>query len=301
MYYVQLIILGLPIAGIFALLATGVVMVYRATRVLNLALGGMAMFTAYVLYWLTNAPGGPGLPVGLGLVLALAFAAGLGWWLEAMLLRPLRGRPVLAHVIMTVGALALLTGIAGAIWGYDRQDAPSILPTGSNVSVLGAVIGIDRLMMLGITAVLMAGVVYLFKRTTLGLAMRAVSDDRNAALLMGVPSQRISTLAWMIGSVLGGAAGILLSPIIGLQPVNLTLLAIPAYAAALFGGLTSLPLTFAGAAMVGIVYAVVPSLPVIATSDFPGAREIVIFTAVILFMAFRPSAFAVDQTGEEMG
>ena len=299
MFYVQLFILGLPIAGIFALLATGVVMVYRASRVLNLALGGMAMFTAYILYWLTNAPGGPGLPVGIGLILALAFAAGLGWSLERFLLRPLRDRPPVASVIMTVGALALLTAVAGSIWGYDRQDAPSILPTGSNVKVLGTVLGVDRLLILAVTGALMLGVIYLFKRTTLGVAMRAVSDDRRAALLMGIPAERVSGLTWVIGSVLAGCAGIMLSPIIGLQPVNLTLLAIPAYAAALFGGLTSLPMTFAGAALVGVAYSIVPSLPVISSSDFPGAREVVIFAAVILFMFFRWQTFAGDLLEEE--
>src|SRR5688500_7647635 len=122
MYYVQLLILGLPIAGLFALLATGVVMIYRASRILNLAQGGMAMFSAYILYWLTNDPGGPGLPIIVGVILALVFAAGLGWATERFLLRPLREKPILSSVIMTVAVLAFLTAVAGSIWGYDRQD-----------------------------------------------------------------------------------------------------------------------------------------------------------------------------------
>lgn len=287
MFYVQLVVLGLPIAGLFALLATGVVMIYRASRILNLAQGAMAMFTAYVLFWLTRAASGPGLPVVVGLVLALAFAAFLGWAIERFLLRPLRDAPVLTSVIMTVAVLALLTSIAGSLFGYDRQDAPRILPTGANFRMGDAVIGFDRLMILAITAALMAAVVYLFKRTTLGVAMRAVSDDRRAAQLMGVPAERVSTLTWMLGSVLAGVAGILLSPIIGLQPINLTLLAIPAYAAALFGGLTSLPMALGGAAMVGVMFSLIPGLPIISTSGFPGVRELTIFAAVVLFLFFR--------------
>src|SRR5687768_8892424 len=119
MFFVQLFILGLPIAGVFALLATGVVMVYRASGILNLAQGGMAMFAAYAMYFLTNDPNGPGLPIPIGLVGALAFAGALGWATERFLLRPLRGRPVLTSVIMTVAVLALLTSVAGSIWGYD--------------------------------------------------------------------------------------------------------------------------------------------------------------------------------------
>jgi branched-subunit amino acid ABC-type transport system permease component len=287
MIYLQLFILGLPIAGLFALLATGIVMVYRASRILNLAHGGAAMFTAYILYWLNNDPNGPGIPVVIALVLALAFAAALGWAMERFLLRPLRDRPVLVSVIMTVGVLALLTALAGQFWGYDRQNAPHIIPAVTQLRFLDIAVGVDRLLILAITAGLMVGVIYLFRNTTLGISMRAVSDDRRAALLMGVPADRVSTLTWVLGSVLAGAAGILLSPIIGLQPINLTLLAIPAYAAALFGGLTSIPLTLTGAALVGLIFSEVPELPGISTSSFPGARELVIFGTVILFLFFR--------------
>jgi len=301
MFYVQMFILGLPIAGLFALLAIGIVMIYRASHILNLAHGAMAMFTAFVFYALTNAPKGPRLPIWLAVIVALVFAGTLGGAIERVLLRPLRDRPVLASVIMTVGALALLTAIAGAIWGYDRQDAPSILPRGRSISLAGAVIGLDRLLMIAITGALVGLVILLFKRSMLGIAMRAVSDDRRASVLMGVPADRVSTVTWVIGSVLAGIAGILLSPIIGLQPVNITLLAIPAYAAALFGGLSSFPMTLAGSAVLGIMYSMIPSLPVIRTADFPGAREVAIFATVILFLFFRwEQLFGSDLAEEEV-
>jgi branched-subunit amino acid ABC-type transport system permease component len=225
--------------------------------------------------------------VAVGLIPTLIFAALLGWAIERFLLRPLRDRAALTSVIMTVAVLAFLTAVAGSIWGYDRQDAPRLLPQGHTVHVVGTVIGIDRLLVLGITAALMAAIIALFKRSTLGVAMRAVSDDRRAALLMGVPADRVSTATWVIGSLLAGIAGILLSPIIGLQPINLTLLAIPAYAAALFGALRSLPMMLAGAGAVGVMYALVPALPGISRSAFPGTRELAIFAAVILFLFFR--------------
>lgn len=286
MLYLQLFILGLPIAGLFALLGTGVVMIYRATRILNLAHGGVAMFSAYALYWLNSDSRGPQVPVVIALPLALVFAAALGWALERFLLRPLRDRPLLVSVIMTVGVLALLTALAGAFWGYDRQNAPAIVPTGA-VKFAGMAIGVDRLYILAVTAGLMFAVVYLFKYTTLGVAMRAVADDRRSALLQGIPADRVSSITWMLGSLLAGAAGILLSPIIGLQPINLTLLSIPAYAAALFAGLTSLPLLVMGAGAVGIMFSEIPAIPFVQSSGFPGARELVIFATVILFLFFR--------------
>ena len=287
-FYLELFILGLPIAGLFALLATGVVMIYRASRILTLAQGGVAMFTAYILYQLNHQPApnteekGFGLPLILALPLALLFAAVLGYVIERFLLRPLRDRPVLVSVIMTVGVLALLTGSAGIIWGYDKQAAPEITPQGV-VSFGGITIPVNQLFILGATAVIMFGVLYLFKYTTLGISMRAVADDRKAALLMGIPADRVASLTWILGSMLAGMAGILLSPIVALHPLILTLLSIPAYAAALFGGLTNLGRMMLGAGIVGVIYSMMPDIPRVGHL-MPGMRELAIFGFVIVFM-----------------
>jgi branched-chain amino acid transport system permease protein len=286
--YLELFILGLPIAGLFALLATGVVMIYRASRILTLAQGGVAMFTAYMLYQLNHQPApntaekGFGLPLIIALPLALLFAAALGYVIERFLLRPLRDRPVLVSVIMTVGVLAFLTGLAGIIWGYDRQTAPEITPTGV-VSFADITVPVNQLFILGATAVIMFGVLYLFKYTTLGISMRAVADDRKAALLMGIPADRVSALTWVLGSLLAGMGGILLSPIVALHPLILTLLSIPAYAAALFGGLTNIGRMVIGALVVGTLYSLMPDVPRIG-DIIPGTRELAIFGVVIIFM-----------------
>jgi len=287
-HYTELFILGLPFAGLFALLGTGVVMIYRASKILTLAQGAVAMFTAYILYQLNNDPKiyggrGFGLPLPIAFPLALAFAGLMGYAIERFLLRPLRDRAVLVSVIMTVGILAGLTGLAGIIWSYDRQEAPKLTPTGQT-HLFGITLGYDRLIILGMAVLIMLGVVYLFKRTTLGIAMRAVADDRRAALLMGIPADRVSSLTWVIGTMLAGLAGILLSPILQLQPLILTLIAIPAYAAVLFGGLTNLARMTIGAIVVGVLYSEVPSLPAIKSHDFPGTPELAIFLAVIVFM-----------------
>jgi branched-chain amino acid transport system permease protein len=291
--YIELFIVGLPIAGVFALLATGVVMVYRASKILTLAQGAVAMFGTYGFYQLANNPAetggkGWGIPVVIALPAALVFAGILGYAIERFLLRPLRDRPILVSVIMTVGLLALLTAIAGLIWSHDRQQAPQITPSG-RLTIADITVGYTQLTILAVTVVLMLGVVYLFKYTTLGIAMRAVADDRRAALLMGIPADRVSSLTWIIGGILAGLAGILLSPIVQLQPVVLTLIAIPAYAAALFGGLTNLSRMVVGALVVGTLYSIVPEIPpvkdwLVARHDFPGARELSIFMVVIIFM-----------------
>jgi len=287
-HYIELFILGLPFAGLFALLGTGVVMIYRASKILTLAQGAVAMFTAYILYQLNNTPNGPGthgfgIPLPFALPLAIIFAGAMGYVIERFLLRPLRDRAVLVSVIMTVGVLSGLTGLAGIIWSYDRQEAPNLTPTGQ-IRPFGITIGYNHLAIMGMSVVIMLAVVYLFKRTTLGIAMRAVADDRRAALLMGIPADRVSALTWIIGTILAGVAGILLSPLLQLQPLQLVLISIPAYAAVLFGGLTNLARMMLGAVLVGVLFSEVPSLPVIKTHAFPGTSELAIFLAVIVFM-----------------
>lgn len=286
--YIELFILGLPIAGVFALIATGVIMVYRASKILTLAQGAVAMFGAYILYQLNNDPSktggkGFGISIFIALPLAVVLCGILGYLMERFFLRPLRDRPVLVSVIMTVGILALLTAIAGHTWGYDRLAAPKIAPEGQ-LRIAGITLGYDRLFILGVTAVIMLAVLYLFKYTTLGIAMRAVADDRRAALLMGIPADRVSSLTWVLGAILAGLAGILLSPIVELNPLILTLIAIPAYAAALFGGLTNLARMVVGALLVGVLYSIVPAIPFAKNNDFPGERELAIFAVVIIFM-----------------
>lgn len=298
--YLELFILGLPTAGLFALLATGVVMIYRASKILTLAQGAVAMITAYMVYQLNNDPAvsggkGFGLPLVIAIPGALIFAAFLGFAMERFLLRPLRDRPVLVSVIMTVGILALITGLAGIIWGYDGRAAPNLVPQGKAVNFIGITLPYNRLMILAVTAVIMFGVVYMFKYTTLGVAMRAVADDRRAALLMGIPADRVSALTWVIGSVLAGMAGILLSPIVQLHPLVLTLLSIPAYAAALLGGLTNLTKMVLGALLVGVLYSLVNELPGIKGTEFPSVRELAIFGVVIVFMFFTGKATQLQE------
>jgi branched-chain amino acid transport system permease protein len=297
-FYLQNIILGLPIGVIWALLATGVVMIYRASRVLNLAVGAMAMISAYVLFQLAVQWN---VPLVLALVLTLGIAAFMGWFIERVLLRPIRDRPTLVSVIMTVGVLALLTELASNIYGQDRQNAPHLLPKGS-VHFLGIALGVDQLLTLVITLVIMASIVYLFRATTLGVAMRAVSDDRRAALLMGIPVNRVSSITWIIGSLLAAAAGILLSPQLGLTPQGLVFQSIPALAAALFGGLVSIELTFLGAIILGVLWSVLPGVELGSfrlNDKVIGVQEVAIFAFVIAFLTIRWKALFGSALREE--
>ncbi|HVL88898.1 MAG TPA: branched-chain amino acid ABC transporter permease [Actinomycetota bacterium] len=287
-FYIQNIILGLPIGVIWALLATSVVMIYRASRVLNLAVGGISMISAYMLFQMANDERW-GIPLPIAVVLTILFAAAIGWIIERILLRPLRDRPTLVSVIMTIGILSLTTEVASMVWTVDRQPAPNLLPTGA-IRFWGIALGVDQILTFFITMAIVGVVIYLFRATTLGVAMRAVSDDRRAALLMGVPVDRVSSLTWIIGSVLGAIAGILVAPQVGLTPLGMVFQSIPALAAALFGGLVSIELAFGGAMVLGVLWSVLPGVELGAWrlhDHVIGVQQIAIFALVVVFLVVR--------------
>lgn len=299
-FYLQNIILGLPIGVIWALLATSVVMIYRASRVLNLAVGGTSMISAYMLFQMSNEDRW-NIPLVIAVPLTLLFAAGMGWFIERILLRPLRDRPTLVSVIMTVGILSICTEVASVVWSVDRQPAPNLLPTGS-VRFLDIAVGIDQILQLFITLAIVGGVMYLFRATSLGVAMRAISDDRRAALLMGVAVDRVSSLTWIIGSMLGATAGILIAAHEGLTPLGMVFQSIPALAAALFGGLVSIELAFAGAMILGVLWSVLPGVQVGSFRLYDqviGIQQIAIFALVVLFLIVRWQALFGSAMREE--
>lgn len=299
-FYLQNIILGLPTGVIWALLATSVVMIYRASRVLNLAVGGTSMISAYMLFQLANDERW-GFPVPVALILALAIAAAMGYVMERFLLRPLRDRPALVSVIMTIGVLSVATEVATAVWKADQQPAVKLLPTKS-LRFLGIALGVDQILTFVITVAIVAGVIYLFRSTTLGVAMRAVSDDRRAAQLMGVPVDRVSSVTWIIGSMLGAVAGFLVAPQIQLTPLGMVFQSIPALAAALFGGLVSIELAFAGALLLGVIWSVLPGVEVASWrlhDNVIGVQELAVFALVILFLIVRWHALFGSAMKEE--
>lgn len=298
--HIQNIILGLPIGVIWALLATSVVMIYRASRVLNLAVGGTSMISAYMLFQMADSDRW-GIPLPIAVVLALAFAAGMGYAMERFLLRPLRDRPALVSVIMTIGVLSMCVGVARAVWGIDSQNPPKVLPSGS-IKFLDIAVGVDQVLTFLITVAIVAAIVWLFRSTTLGVAMRAVSDDRRAALLMGIAVDRVSSATWIIGTVLGAIAGILSSLTLRVDSLQLVFQSIPALAAALFGGLVSIELAFAGAMVLGVLWNILPGVQFGTWrlhDKVIGVQEIAIFALVIAFLIVRWQALSGSALKDE--
>jgi len=294
------VLLGLGPGAVYAGLGLGLVLVHRSSGVVHVAHGAVAAYVAYVFVEL-RAAGDLVLPIGrvhvsddvplaLAFVLSLAVAAGLGLVAYLLVFRPLRGAPPLAGLVASVGLMATLQALIVLRFGFSGRPVPVILPA-EPVRVLGNDVPRDRLLL---TAIVVAvGVVLwaVYRFTRFGLASRAASDDVTGVALVGWSPDRLASINWAVASVLAGAAGILVAPLTGLDPVTTTLLVVPALAAALVGRLVSFGATVGAALALGITQ----SLLLLAQDNWgwiprSGVREAVPFAVIVLALALGAGA-----------
>lgn len=276
-------VLGLSLGGVFALAALGIVLIYRVTGVLNFAHGAMGMFSTFVAWgavyrWHE--------PVWLAIVIAIAFAAVLGLFLQFAVFRPLAGRPPVVKAVVTIGILLVLQSAASLIWGNTQYHEPIRVVTGRSLIVARVPVGPDQVLIIATALVLALSLAAFLTYTRFGIAMRAVSDDPVSAGLWGVPVWLVGAVSWSLGSVLAAVAGILITPFINLDTVSLTLLILDALAAALIGGLVSLPLTVLGGFVIGLAESY-PSIWFKNSLGFPKLVAIAVILVVLLIRAPR--------------
>lgn len=244
-------VVGIVTGSIYAVAAGGLVVTYATSGIFNIAHGGIGMVMAFTFWELRVHQG---LPAPLALVLVVFVLAPLfGALVERVLVRGLRGATVATSLVVTVGLMVGLIGLAQGIWKpTEARNLEGFLsPSGFR---LGTVFVTWHEAITILTAAGVALFLWLFlSRTRIGIAMRAVVDDRNLAALNGARPDRVSMLSWALGASLASIAGILLAPVLQLNVTVLTLLVVNAYAAAMVGRLRSLPLTFAGALALGLI------------------------------------------------
>jgi branched-chain amino acid transport system permease protein len=232
--FVQLVVDGLSLGSVYAALALAIVLVHAATGLINFAQGGMAVLAAYVAWVLTNR----GVPLVFAIVASILFSFVLGALVERYLMRRFeRGDPDTA-VVVTIGLLTLITGVAGWLWTYNNQQFPSLFPL-DTVSFLGVSVSVRSL---GTTLVIIAAMVLLqglFYGTKLGLALRAVAINPQSAALSGIPVERLLMVGWGLAAALGAVAGALVAPQLTLTPGMLDNALLYALAACILGGLSS--------------------------------------------------------------
>lgn len=285
------LLLSLPLIGAYAIFTLGLVVIYRASKVLNLAHGAMAMVPAYVMHTLLEWS----IPLALALPLGVLAGGALGWLIERVFVRPLRGVSTTAQTVGTVAALGLLVALAGKIWGTGGRAGNPVFPEGQ-ITIADSGIRYGDLGLFVVMLVVAGGLYLLLQRTGVGLAMRGAADNARAAALMGVNPQLATSAAWVLGGATAAIAGILLAAVTVLHPVVLSLQAVPALVAALIGGLGSLPGALVGAAIVGGTLGLVPAIG--ALQEIEGSAQLLLAILAFGVMAARGERYvATDVRG----
>jgi branched-chain amino acid transport system permease protein len=275
----QQIVSGLAAGCIYALVALGLVIIYKTSGVVNFAHGDLATLSAFLAFAMVH---GSGVPLAPAFLVALAAAAALGALLQWGILRPLRDRHALGLTIVTLGISLILYGVTGWIWGYDTKAFPEVIG-GPPLTLGGTAISQANLAIFAITALLVLALYGFFQRTVLGKAVRAVAENRLAARLVGISPARVLLIAWSASAALGAVAGLLVAPITFLDPTMMADLMVKAFAAAVLGGLTSLPGAIVGGLLLGALESLV--------GGYLGTelRTTFAFTVIVFVLAVRPS------------
>jgi branched-chain amino acid transport system permease protein len=246
--FLQQVMSGLATGGIYASLALALVMIYQATDVVNFAQGEMAMFTTYLAWTMVNA----GVPYWVAFVITLVIGFVGGVVIERVVIRPVENAPILAIVIVTIGLLVILNSVAGFIWSYVQKPFPSPFPK-QPIRLGGLVIGAHDVGAISITLIVLFLLFLFFRYTSLGLAMRAAAQNPVSSRLCGIRVSWMLALGWGLAAVFGAVAGIMVAPIVFLDPNMMGGIQIYAFAAATVGGFTSPGGAVLGGFLVGIV------------------------------------------------
>jgi branched-chain amino acid transport system permease protein len=288
--FLQQLINGVSLGAFYALIALGYTMVYGVLRFINFAHGDVFMIGAFCGYYLTPRvlPYFTGPVTLLGpiavLLLTMVICALLGMMIEKLAYRPLRQQPKLTVLITAIGVSLFLEYGGQFVFGADPKSFPELMPDRAIEGTGALTITTTQLVALIITVVLLIALTFIVKRTRLGMAMRALSNNATAAALMGVNLDTVISFTFGLGSALAGAAGILYSlsypsidPLMGLLP------GIKAFVAAVLGGIGNIP----GAAVGGILLGVVETF--VGGSAFSTYRDAIAFALLIVILLFRPA------------
>jgi branched-chain amino acid transport system permease protein len=274
--FIQLTVYGLADGAILALAALGFVLIYKATSVINfsqgefLLVGAYAFYSAFVLLHL---------PAILAVVVGLVIATALGVAIERLVLRPLVGEDPISVIMVTIGLSAVLKALIQMFYGTSPRTMPKVLPQGS-VEILGAAVPVDRLVVVAVAAVVLAAFSAFFRWSRHGVAMRAVADDQQAALVQGISVTRIFALAWGMAAASAVIGGVLIADIAEVSQ-NVAGFGLVVFPVVILGGLDSVPGTIIGGIVIGLARQYADRVS-------PGASQVVPYLVLVLILLVRP-------------
>ena len=272
---------GISLGSVYAIIALGYTMVYGIAKMLNFAHGDVIMVGAYVCFFAT---GQFGLPPLVGVLLAMVVCTVLGMVIERLAYKPLRQAPSLAVLITAIGVSYFLQNSALLLWKSDPKVFTSVVGTGS-IKLFDGQLTITHVAIVTVLAcvVIMLALTWFTGRTKMGKAMRACSEDKAAAQLMGIDVDRTISMTFAIGSALAAIAGVLLcSTYPSLMPTTGSLPGIKAFTAAVFGGIGSIPGAMLGGILLGII-------EIFAKAFNTNISDAVVFAVLIVVLLVKPA------------
>ena len=246
--FVQQVVSGLAAGSIYASLALALVLIYRATDVVNFAQGEMATFTTYVAWSIMNH----GVSYWPAFALTLGFAFFFGLSIQRTVIRPVERRPEIVIVIVTIGLLIAINGLVGWIWGGETKALDSPFPNRS-WEIGGVAISVQDVGTLGVCLLTVLILWGFFRFTTIGLAMRSSAVNPDASRLLGVRVSWMLAIGWGLAAVLGAVAGLMAAPTVFLDPGMMLVILIYAFAAAVLGGIDSPVGAVVGGLLLGVI------------------------------------------------
>jgi branched-chain amino acid transport system permease protein len=286
----QLVASGLALGSIYALLALSLVLINKATDVVNFAQGEMAMFGTFVCFALLTKAG---LPLVAVLILAAPIGALLGMVTERVTMLPLQTAPQVNALIATIGLWMIFHHAAGWIWGYDPVPFPSLF-SADPVDILGARIAQNSIGIIGVSLLVVVLLYLFFEYTRLGIAMRAASMNRRAAQLMGVNVGRVSLVAWALATAISVVSGFLIAPLTFLDFEMMFAVLLKAFAGAILGGFNSLPGAVVGCLVIGVFESL------FAAYVSTAFKDTFAFGIIIVVLMFRPQGLFTRRIGKKV-
>jgi branched-chain amino acid transport system permease protein len=277
--FLHQVLAGLATGGIYASLALALVMIYQSTHHVNFAQGEMAMFATYFAWTLINA----GVPYWPAFFLTVIFAFVLGVVIERVIIRPVENAPILAVVVVFIALLVILNSVTGWIYSYTIKTFPSPFPA---EPIFGKYMSAHEAGAIGVTMVVLLALYAFFRFTPLGLAMRAAAQNPDSARLVGIRVGWMLALGWGLAAAIGGIAGMMVAPIVYLDPNMMGGVLLYAFAAALVGGIDNPGGAVLGGFMVGVLENVLGAFVI--------GNELKLVVALVLIigvLTVKPSGF----------
>ncbi|MBW3537828.1 MAG: branched-chain amino acid ABC transporter permease [Actinobacteria bacterium] len=282
----QALISGVVVGGIYGLLAVGIVLVYKGARIINFAQAEIGTLCLFVAYFVIDERDGLGLPWALGALAAVIVGALISLAFERIVVRRMFGADRLSVAVATIGLLLLLVAFQIKFFGSGPRFLAGPI-TGLGPKIFGIFVSPTQILALACALVIGVGLTAFLQRTDFGLGVLAAAEDPNAARLVGVPLARVSAFSWTVAGLLSVIAALLVEPTLGIFfPGVMTLLFVPALAAALIGGLTSIAGAFVGGLVIGVVDQVVSYI--FLGSAIPATQIIAIFILIMVVLLVRP-------------